>query len=170
MLPLYPYAPKSARSLRPGEFWAIRLSDDSYSCGVVVSPAPSSAKATRVLFLAGLLDWRSPKPPTPAAIAGSECFAQAKFHYEGIGAFGGKILGVRPAASAPLEPWTFRSARVAEGSYIQKGLELVRPQTDSDDQLSVISVWRYDFPRLLAEKRFQIGVPPNKSLERTREG
>ena len=118
---------------------------------MVVSPASVAPGASRVLFLAGLLDWHSTVAPSPAAIAGAGCLAQAKLHYEGIAYLGSKILGVR---TEPLEPWYFRGANHPENSHVLRGLDLLRPQLADDDCLPVISVWGYNVPRILAEKRF----------------
>jgi len=144
-----------------GEFWAIPLSDGTYACGVVVMAPLRERSASRVMFLAGLLDWWSPRAPTHDAIAAAPCLAQAKLHVEGIGFYGGNVLGVLGPGSVPILPWLFRGARMPENSHVYLGLSPQREQRPSDDELPVISTWGYDFARLVAERNF--GVNPAKS-------
>ena len=147
----YPFAPKSARVLLPGEFWAIPLADGTFACGQVVQPAPGTPGSSRVLFLAGLLSWRSIAPPTSETIKSSTCMAQGKLHYEAIAHVGGQILGCR--SIGVVEPWLFRSAEEPKGSQVLRGLFPLRAQKPTDVELPVIQVWGYDIPRLWAEKR-----------------
>ena len=147
----YPFEPKSARALLPSEFWAIPLTDGTFACGEVVQPSPGTKGFSRVLFLAGLLNWRSKVRPTAKSIELATCLAQGKLHYEAIAHVGGQILGCRN--SGVVEPWLFRGAEGPQDSQVLRGLLPLQPQRAADADLPVIQVWGYDIPRLLAEKR-----------------
>ena len=152
----YPFVPKSAAKLLPGEFWAIPLSDGTFACGRVIQVKPKRrlGSTSRVMFLAGLLDWHARAAPTNESIAGAACLAQGQAHFKTITASGGRILGVRPLEADGIEPWTFRGARVHVNSHVLRGLDPLRPQRPSDEALPILSTWGYRVPVVLAEKRW----------------
>ncbi len=106
------------------------------------------------MFLGALMDWHSPSPPTNETIANAKCLQQAKAHIITIVKSGGAILGHRALQLDGIEPWLFRGAKHHHNSYVQRGIELVRPQTREDDSLPVITVWGYNVPTILAERKW----------------
>jgi hypothetical protein len=152
----YPFVPKSAALLVPGEFWAIPLSDGTFACGRVIQVKPTrpSGPVSRVNFLAGLLDWHSHEAPTSESIAGAACLAQGKAHFKTITKSGGRILGVRPLEADGIQPWEFRGAEGYMNSCIFRGLDQIRPQRPSDKELPLLSGWGYRVPVVKAERRW----------------
>lgn len=126
--PSYPFVPKSVTWLRPGQFWALPLSDQSFGCARVIDIAPKGEIGSRTSFLAGVLDWHSTALPTCEAIAGAPCLEQSNVHIRAITETGGAILGFRDLALDGIEPWLFRGAEFHPHSYVYRGLVPVRPQ------------------------------------------
>lgn len=91
----YPFVPRSNRSLRPGQFWAIPLSNGRFACGRVLA-VPAFGPKDRVGVVVGLMDWTGPQPPTGEDLAGRAVLAQASSRFETISNTGGEILGERP--------------------------------------------------------------------------
>jgi hypothetical protein len=94
-LPDYPFTPKSNRYLRPGQFWALPLSDGRFGCGRVMA-VPGFGPKDRTGFFAGLMDWIGAEPPTDDALAGGKVVLQAKTDFRAIANTGGAVLGLRP--------------------------------------------------------------------------
>ena len=118
----YPFAPKSALSLKPGQFWALPLSDGSFGCAAVIQLMPKEMMGARVSFLAGVLDWHGEELPSAESIAHSSCLKQGGVHFKTITETGGFILGYRPLEANGIEPWTFRDAEGWKNSNISKRL------------------------------------------------
>jgi hypothetical protein len=124
--PTYPFVPRSATALTPGQFWAIPLSDGTFCCGRVIETKPPGSIGARVSFLAGVLDWHDEQPPTFDAIAGTKCLDQGQAHL--------KII--------------------TESGHVHQGLQPIRPQEPMDHSLPVLSTWGYRIPAIIAEARF----------------
>jgi hypothetical protein len=152
----YPFVPKSANWLRAGQFWALPLSDGTFGCGRVIELPPAETRKSRMVFLAGVLDWHSTLPPTFDSIANAKCLRQGDAHIRAITRTGGMILGYRDLADDGIEPWLFRGAASWKNSQVSRGLIPLRAQTPEDDCLPILSAWGYNVPRLLAENRFVI--------------
>ena len=146
----YPFVPRSATRLLPGEFWAIPLCDGSFGCGRVIELMIGS----RVLFLAAVMDWHASEAPTADKIAGAKCLDQGQAHIKAITETGGAILGHRPLEMDEVEPWEFRGAEFHVNSYVHKGLQPVRPQLPGDKCLPVLDTWGYRLPIQIAEAHF----------------
>jgi hypothetical protein len=93
--PGHPFTPKSNRYLRPGQFWAIPLSDGRFAAGRVMA-VPAFGPKDRIHFVAGLLDWSGDHLPKADDLAGRPVLEQAKTRFEAISRTGGEILGERP--------------------------------------------------------------------------
>lgn len=93
--PTYPFVPRSNRLLRPGQFWAIPLSDGRFAAGRVMA-VPAFGVGDRTGVVVGLVDWVGDGPPTEADIAGRPVLVQAKARFEAITMTGGEVLGLRP--------------------------------------------------------------------------
>jgi hypothetical protein len=150
----YPLVPKSVKWLVAGQFWALPLSDGTFGCGRVIEVPPAATRTSRVLFLAGVLDWHGRVLPTSDSIAGSRCLNQGRAHIRAITRSGGAILGFRELEADGIEPWLFRGAEFWRNSEVCRGLAPVRPQTPGDSHLPVLATWGYEVPTILAEDRF----------------
>jgi hypothetical protein len=155
--PRYPFVPKSNANLRAGQFWAVPLSDGRFGCARVldVPRTPDLHVPTNSrMFLAGLLGWVDPRPPTTESIAGANLIAQGFAHIKTILTTGGAILGWRDLATDAIVPDRWRS-HVAGGTvWLYEGARRLRPATDDDRDLPVMGTWGYSVLQLLAEQRF----------------
>jgi hypothetical protein len=155
--PRYPFVPKSNAYLRAGQFWAVPLSDGRFACARVLDVARTPdlhVPANSRMFLAGLLDWVSPQPPTTESIAGARPIEQGFAHIKAILTTGGEVLGWRDLATDAIVPDRWRS-HVAGGTvWLYEGARRLRPATDDDRDLPVMGTWGYSVLRLLAEQRF----------------
>lgn len=91
----YPFTPKSNAKLRPGQFFAIRLSDGRFACGRVLGIDRAASYGSRTNFVAGVLDWVADVPPTNESIAGAPVIAASQVHFRAIGEGNGEMLGHR---------------------------------------------------------------------------
>ena len=150
----YPFIPKSVRVLVPGQFWALPLSDGSFGCCRVIQTPPPGPGASRVLFLAALLDWHGPTKPSRESIAGAACIKQSQLHICAVLRTGGAILGHRPLDAEGIEPWLFRGSEYHANSVVLRGLTPLRTQRPTDRDLPVLCTSGYGVLTLLAERRF----------------
>jgi hypothetical protein len=91
--PGYPFLPKTATYVRPGDFWAIPLCRGGwYACGRVLD---TELRISNRLVTVGLLDWCESEKPTSDTIAGAKVLEYGIEHVRFIAAHGG-ILGHRP--------------------------------------------------------------------------
>ena len=141
----FPFQPKSARLLLPGDFWSIPLPDGSFACGRVVQlHERGSGLGSASLFLAGLLDWRSTVPPTELAIRGRPTVDQGQAHVCTIQRSGGVILGHRPLVDDGIEPALMLSHMCSPGVMLQRGLAVLRPASEHERaSLPVFSTYGY---------------------------
>jgi hypothetical protein len=93
--PTYPLVPRSNRQLRPGQYWAIPLSDGRFAAGRVMA-VPAFGPRDRTGVVVGLMDWVGDRPPTSEDLAGRPVLVQAKARFEAITMTGGSVLGLRP--------------------------------------------------------------------------
>jgi hypothetical protein len=114
-VPKYPFVPRSAGSLKRGQFWAIPLSDGSYACGVVIGPYKAEGPGSRSWFVGALVDWWGPKPPTAADLGGSSLVAGMVLRTETITDTGGAILGERPLPPGTPDGSTVKRMMTTEG-------------------------------------------------------
>jgi len=91
--PAFPFLPKKASSVRPGDFWGIPLRRGGwYACVRILEFDDEIPNAVVV----GLLDWCEPHLPTPESIAGAVVLKFGAAHIKTVGETGGQILGNRP--------------------------------------------------------------------------
>ena len=158
--PPYPFVPKSNANLWAGQFWAVPLSDGHFGCGRVLDVPPTGdlhVPANARMFLAGLLDWVGPQPPSTESIAGAVLIAQGFAHIKTILTTGGVILGWRDLEADGIVPQHWRS-HVAGGTvWVYEGARRLRPATGGDRDLPVMSTWGYSVLQLLADQRL-VGV------------
>lgn len=99
----YPFTPKSNRSLRPGQFWAIPLATGRYAAGRVMA-VPAFGTKDRVGVVVGLIDWSGNREPTEQDLAGRPVLFQAKSRFEATANTGGQVIGIRPLALDNIVP------------------------------------------------------------------
>ena len=127
--------PKSNAYLRAGQFWAVPLSDGRFGCGRVLDVPRSGdlhVPANSRMFLAGLLDWVGPRPPTDQSIAGAHLNAQGFAHIKTILTTGGEVLGWRDLAADGIVPNRVALTRrraARSGSTRVRGASARRPAT-----------------------------------------
>jgi len=108
--PAYPFVPKSNRYLRPGQFWAVPLSDGRFAAGRVMA-VPAFGPKDRTGVVVGLMDWIGTRPPSGADLRGRAVLVQAKSRFEAISNTGGEVLGSRPLeldGLVSMDPQDFR--------------------------------------------------------------
>lgn len=152
--PKYPFVPKSTKSLIPGQFWAVPLSDGTFACGRVI--ALKSGRYSARAFLAGLLDWHGSKPPTEEDIVGRKTLRQGHAHIKTIVETGGFILGYRALELDGIEPGLFLSQSGAHvNCRLQRGFETLRPATPAEQAtLPTLTTWGLQVIRVEAEAKF----------------
>jgi hypothetical protein len=154
--PDYPFEPRSTAYLIPGQFWGVPLSNGRFACGRVVglsaSDDPIFPPGPRV-FLAGLMDWDGPEPPTPDSIAGAALLASGFAHVKTIQMHGQLILGWRSLDEDRIAGLTRLSHRAGGTVYLYQGATRLRPATpDEQRHLPVLSTWGLKVIHRLAER------------------
>jgi hypothetical protein len=155
--PQYPFVPKSNRWLEPGQYWAVPLSDGRFACGRVLDVPREPdlhVPVSRVLFLAGLLDWVGPTPPTSRAIAGAGLLAQGFAHIKAITTTGAAVLGRCDLEADGIVAAPWRSHEGGGTVWVYEGARRVRPATAADRDLPVMGTWGYSVITVLAERAF----------------
>jgi hypothetical protein len=95
MKPLEAFTPKSTALLERGHYWAIPLPSGGFGAGCVVGHRLTSVARKRHsrMFVAGVVAWRAPYPPTAEALAGRSVYRHGFAHIRAILEAGGAILG-----------------------------------------------------------------------------
>lgn len=140
----YPFKPRSSASLRPGDFWALPLSDGRFGCGRVIALKPKAGTGSRSMLLAGLMNWVGSRPPSSEGLAGRMTVAQGEIHLRSIWETGGEILGNRELDEDGIEPDRFLSEWPGPNCMLMRGYEVVRRATPEEQRsLPVFSTWGY---------------------------
>jgi hypothetical protein len=159
--PSYPFVPKSNRWLKPGQFWAVPLSDGRFACGRVLDvphePDVHVLVSTKT-FLAGLLDWVGDAPPTAGSIAGAGLFAQGFAHIKAITTTGGEVLGQRDLEADDIVPAAWRSHEGGGTVWVYEGARRLRAATAADRALPLMTTWGYSVISVMAEGAFATGA------------
>ncbi|RTL41975.1 MAG: hypothetical protein EKK49_01565 [Rhodocyclaceae bacterium] len=121
----YPFAPKSTRLLRRGQFWAIPLASGQFGAGCVVGMHSRAGKASQRMFIAGVVRWVGTHAPSATDIENRPLVEFAFAHLKAITESGGLVLGEArlqfaeapaTAESLSLPTWGFGVPRLlAEG-------------------------------------------------------
>ena len=153
----YPFEPKSIARLQAGQFWAVPLPDGRNACGRVLH-VPGTAESLYLnsrIFLAGLMDWSGPEPPTSQAIAGRRLLAQGRMHVAAIRDTGSLIIGQRDLELNGIAGLREVSRRGGGTVWLYEGGQRLRPATAEESiTLPVMSVWGRRVIQVLAEKHF----------------
>jgi hypothetical protein len=145
---VFPYVPKSSKSLEMGDFWSIPLDDGYFACGRVLGRWPVGWKASLRGFFAGLLDWVSDAPPTAATIAGATTLIQGGAHIKTILATGGAILGNRLLEVDSISPQLFIEYPNNRQAHVFRGVEQIRVASEEDVRtLPTLSTFGFMFMR-----------------------
>lgn len=88
----FPFSPRSAARLRPGDFWALPLSDGRFGCAVVTDVA-QAGPASRSAFVVGLTDWVGQHPPSQTDATQATIFTQGLTHVRALTQTGAEVLG-----------------------------------------------------------------------------
>jgi hypothetical protein len=148
----FPFKPKSTASLRPGDFWSVPIAGARFACGRVIALKPAGQTGSRVMLIAGLLDWIGRTPPSATAIAGRKTVAQGQIHLRSIWETGGTIRGHRALDDDGIELESFLSEAPGKGCFVMVGYDLVRRANQTEQQsLSVFPTWGFLIIRHKAE-------------------
>lgn len=163
--PKYPFVPKSTAYMVEGQYWDIPLTSGSYACGRVLQFDIRAGRRHSRAFLAGLLDWSSPEPPSDQSIAGAKLLEQGDVHIMTIRESRGQIRGWRPLHLDHIQPFLELSHSPSHNCMLVRGFETLRPATlDEQKALYVHSTWGFGVIRLLAEAYFVQQKPPVRRL------
>ena len=152
----YPIYPKSNKFLKPGDYWLVKLSDNSYTIGLVIDIPPSDLRLTREIYI-GLLDWNEKHIPDINEIQGIEIIEQGHAHIKTINEIGQGIIGNIDLNNANIKIKETIGSYGANASnfHIMKGYQIIRDFEIEDRQNYPSSgYWGYDYIKTIAEKVF----------------
>ncbi len=149
----YPFIPKSNAKLEVGEFWAIKLSNGKYACGIVLDlPNKNESKKE---FFAGLLDWKGDNKPNSIVLEHSslKILRQGEAHIKTFLDKEEAILGKIDIDKANLIlPFELNCGSYSIHSRVLQGYSIIRKATNKDYEiLSNRSTWGYNVINILAE-------------------
>ncbi len=152
----YPFVPKSNKKLKKGDYWIMKLSDESYSVGIVIDIPPSDLKLTREIIV-GILKWNERYIPVLNDLMNAEILEQGHAHIKTINYTGDEIVGIIDLIKYNITPLLMIGSYGANGtkSYLMKGYGIVREFKKGDrDKFEMSSYWSYDYIKEIAEKVF----------------
>lgn len=150
----YPFEPRSTRLLRPGQFWAVPLSNGRFACGRVLQLWGSRLFSMSRGFFGGLHDWVGDAPPTAADVASSPIVEHGVMHIRAITRTGGVVLGCRALEADGVEVPLFASAHGVEAELL-RGADAVRPlAADEAERYPMLAYWGFAAVQVHAERRF----------------
>lgn len=139
--------------LRPGQYWAIPISNGRFACGRVMQLNTPEIPTKSRTFFGGLHDWVRTKPPSPDSIARASFVAFGVMHIRAITTTGGAVLGVHPLQADAIPK--LLSAHGGSGTMLLHGADPIREARPEEwGTLPVLGFWGYNFIRELAESRF----------------
>ena len=146
----YPFTPKSTAQLRPGQFWAVPLSDGRFACGRVLQLGGSEVPTKSRAFFGGLHAWVGTHEPNAAAIEGASFLDFGAMHIRAITELGGQVLG-----EAPLNDFRMPSLLSAMGgpdAMLLCGADALRKAKREEwGTLPVLGYWGYGHIKETAE-------------------
>ena len=150
---VYPFEPKSTRSLTPGDYWAVPLSDGGFACGRVLQTDGDHLPTPSRTFFGGLHDWFGKSAPTSENIAGATFVDFGIMHVRAITRVGGQVLGNRSLAADAIELPVMLDAHGGPTARVIRGAHTLRiARREEWGTLPVLGFWGYDFIQTLAEK------------------
>jgi len=162
--PAYPFEPRSTAYLKPGQFWAVPLSDGRFACGRVLAVRRDQSDpfilGGRRMFFAGLMDWVGPEPPTADALADSSLLIQGNAHIRTIQETGGVILGCRDLELDGIVGLREVTHRGGGTVYLYEGARRLRPATREEARdMPSLGTWGFKVIEVVAEHVIVEGKP-----------
>jgi hypothetical protein len=154
-VPKYPFIPKSTSYLEPGHYWSIPLSNDEFTCGVVLQLILRNGKKDSRLFICGLMNWSGPNLPVEEELKNCEVIAHGQAHIKSISKNNGEILGKLNWENSKLEVPLSLSESPGRNCRLQRGYELLGIATPQQQkELNVFATWGLRAIVVRAEKYF----------------
>ncbi|MGD0525538.1 MAG: hypothetical protein ABSE49_10360, partial [Polyangiaceae bacterium] len=142
---VYPFEPKSTRSLTTGDYWAVPLTDGGFACGRVLQTEGDHLPTPTRTFFGGLHDWLGKSPPTSEDIAGAPLVRFGMMHLRAIVRLGGQVLGNRPLEADGVELPVMLDAHGGPTTRVVRGAQSVRTARREEwGTLPILGVWGYD--------------------------
>jgi len=143
----FPFTPKSNLKIKPGHFWAIRLNNGDFACGIVLDiPKDKDIQDTRSCYV-GLLNWTGSEKPTIESLEAVPLIIvkQGNAHIKTISIQGEQILGIIDLERNNLTiDLVVDSQSYSNSSYVLKGFQTIRKATMKDhESLKTKSSWGY---------------------------
>jgi hypothetical protein len=150
---VYPFEPKSTRSLTPGDYWAVPLTDGGFACGRVLQLEGDHLPTPSRTFFGGLHDWLGEAAPTSDDIAGALFVDFGVMHIRTIVHTGGQVLGNRPLEADAIELPLMLDAHAGPRTRLVRGAQTVRvARREEWGTRAVLGVWGYGVTKVRAEK------------------
>ncbi len=155
----YPFVPKSTAALRPGQYWAVPLSNNRFACCRVIQVGGSGHPTPSREFFGALHKWTGIAPPCDDDVAGLGYFRFGAMHIRAILRTGGEILGERALELDSFEMPTFLSAHGGPSTLVLRGADRLRIARSEDfERYPVLTYWGYNLIRAFAEKHLSHAV------------
>ena len=143
----FPFTPKSNSKLKAGHFWAIRLKNEKFGCGIVLAvPEDKKVEGTRSFYI-GLLDWTSNIRPTIENLEAMplRIIEQGHAHIKTISVQEEQILGIIDLTKNNLMSDLVVDSQIySNSSYVLRDFQIIRKATVLDHEtLKTKSSWGY---------------------------
>jgi hypothetical protein len=156
---MYPLVPKSAKFLRPGQYWAIPMKTGLFACGRVLQVGASEIPTPTKAFFGALHSWVGTSPPNDQTELGSVLIQCGVMHIEAITQTGGAILGERPLRADKVQIPKLLSAMGGPDTHVLLGAEKQRIAKRTEwGTLPVLRFWGYDVIQELANAQLTAPV------------
>ena len=138
----YPFSPKSAAKLVPGQFCSLPLGGDRIGCGRILQVSDARGTREARLVLLGIYAWAKKRLPSETDIAGVPCSAKGLVHVRDIKLISGEVLGVRPLAADKLRPGRHLYQGRRAQLMVCEGFRPIRVARKRDlDEMQVLPLW-----------------------------
>jgi hypothetical protein len=156
---MYPLVPKSAKTLRPGQYWAVPMQNGRFACGRVLQVGGSEVPTPTKAFFGALHSWVGSAAPNDQTELGSDLIQCGVMHVKSIVQTGGAILGERPLTADGVQIPTLLSAMGGPDTHVLLGADKRRLATREEwGTLPVLGFWGFDFIQELANAKLAASV------------
>jgi hypothetical protein len=134
----------------------MKLSDKSYSVGIVIDIPPADLKLTREIIV-GLLNWNDKSKPNPSDLTNAQVLKQGHSHIKTIGFTGKEIIGNIDLEKQNISPLIMIGSYGANARkfHLMKGYKIVDQFKNADRKKYEMSgYWGYDYIKEIAEYVF----------------
>ena len=131
----------------------MKLSDDSYSIGIIVDIPPNDLKLTREIII-GLLDWNENYKPKTIDLKNSNILSQGHAHIKAINYTGKELVGNLNLKDLNIIPKAMIDTYGANSNeyYLMKGYKKIRISSiKNDEMIDTCDYWGYDYIKEIAE-------------------